>query len=172
MAAHGERIVIVAAEFNKGLVDQMVEVARAELVAGHALMVRVVRVSGCYEIPLIADREMADEETDALVVLGFIERGETLHGEVMGHVVNQALVQLQLKYHKPAGIGIIGPGATAEQAELRKHESARSAVHAALRSCRLLSSPRAEPRRGESRAGDKADKLRPKTRDKSNKRQR
>ena len=57
------------------------------------------------------------DQHDGLVVLGYIERGETLHGEVMGHVVHTALVQLQLKYRKPVGIGIIGPGATAEQAQ-------------------------------------------------------
>ena len=62
--------------------------------------------------------------TDAVVVLGHIERGETLHGEVMGHVVQHALVQLQFKYRKPVGVGIIGPGATAEQADVRKHETA------------------------------------------------
>ena len=75
-----------------------------------------------------------------LVVLGYIERGETLHGEVMGHVVHAALVQLQLSHRKPIGLGIIGPGATAEQAEARKVSSARAAVHAALRCREVLSS--------------------------------
>ena len=125
MSEHAPRIVIVAAEFNKELVDRMVETAHAESNDAGAVVIRIVRVSGCYEIPLIADSEMAHEGTDALVVLGYIERGETLHGEVMGHVVQHALVQLQLKYHKPIGTGIIGPGATAEQAEVRKDEAAR-----------------------------------------------
>jgi 6,7-dimethyl-8-ribityllumazine synthase len=113
----------------------MVEVARDELSAGGAILLRVVRVPGCYETPLVADRLLAQEAVDALVVLGTIERGETLHGEVMGHVVHAALVQLQLKHQKPIGLGIIGPGATPEQAEARKVSSARAAVQAVLR-CR------------------------------------
>ena len=32
-----------------------------------------------------------------LITLGYIERGETQHGEVMGHVVHRALVELQLR---------------------------------------------------------------------------
>jgi 6,7-dimethyl-8-ribityllumazine synthase len=56
----------------------------------------------------------------------------------MGHVVHGALVQLQFKYHKPVGVGIIGPGATAEQAELRKTGYARAAARAAMRVCQVL----------------------------------
>ena len=136
--ASGKRVVIVAAEFNKELVDAMIDAARNELDISGAVLVRTVRVPGSYEVPLIADLQMAQENVDALVVLGYIERGETLHGEVMGHVVQNALVKLQLRYHKPIGIGIIGPGATAEQAQLRKTAYARSAVQAALRSCELV----------------------------------
>jgi 6,7-dimethyl-8-ribityllumazine synthase len=135
------RIVIVAAEFNKELVDVMIETAQNELKEAGAETVRVVRVPGSYEVPLLADLHLAKEDVDAVVVLGYIERGETLHGEVMGHVVHSALMQLQLKWHKPIGMGIIGPGATVEQAQQRKVSSARAAVHAALKCCELLAAP-------------------------------
>jgi 6,7-dimethyl-8-ribityllumazine synthase len=145
MSLRNTRVVIVAAEFNAELVDAMVETAQTELKAAGADLVRVVRVSGSYEVPLLAELHLVQEDVDALVVLGYIERGETLHGEVMGHVVHGALVQLQLKYHKPIGMGIIGPGATAEQAQQRKTGSARAAVRAALRSCQLLAEYRGTP---------------------------
>jgi 6,7-dimethyl-8-ribityllumazine synthase len=77
------------------------------------------------------------------VVLGYIERGETLHGEVMGHTVHAAIVQLQLQYKRPIGIGIIGPGATKEQAELRKTDYAAAAVRATMRSLEALGDRRA-----------------------------
>jgi 6,7-dimethyl-8-ribityllumazine synthase len=139
MTPQTKRVVIVAAEFNKELVDAMIETAQNELKEGGAELVRVVRVPGSYEVPLIADLYIAQKDVDALVVLGYIERGETLHGEVMGHVVHGALVQLQLKYHKPIGMGIIGPGATEDQAQQRKNKSAVAAVRAALRNCELIS---------------------------------
>ena len=88
------------------------------------------RLPGAYEIPLIADIELSKPAVGGLVVLGYIEKGETLHGEVMGHSVSNALVNLQLKLKKPIGIGIIGPGATYEQAEVRYENSARAAVRA------------------------------------------
>lgn len=136
--ANPYRVVIVAAEFNKELVQFMIDTAQRELNGAGSRLVQVVRVAGSYEVPLMADVHLSKEGVDAVVVLGYIERGETLHGEVMGHVVHQALVDLQLKYRKPIGIGIIGPGATMEQAEQRKSSSAIAAVQAALRNCELL----------------------------------
>ncbi len=133
-----KRIAIVAAEFNKDLVDAMIDAATRELQTAGAVVVRVLRVPGAFELPLISDVQLAQRGIDALVVLGYIERGETLHGEVMGHVVHSALVQLQLKHRKPMGLGIIGPGATAEQAEVRKHSAATAAARAVLASCALL----------------------------------
>ncbi|MDR3637723.1 MAG: 6,7-dimethyl-8-ribityllumazine synthase [Isosphaeraceae bacterium] len=138
MSKAGKRIAIVAADFNKDLVDTMVEVARQELDQAAAILARVVRVPGAFETPLVADVLLDDPGVDGLVVLGHIERGETLHGEVMGHVVHTALVQLQLKHRKPVGMGIIGPGATPEQAEARKHSAALAAVRATLRLCEIL----------------------------------
>jgi 6,7-dimethyl-8-ribityllumazine synthase len=133
-----KRIAIIAAEFNQKLMEAMIEAATREVEESGATLVRTLRVAGCYETPLIADLQLAEEGIDALVVLGYIERGETLHGEVMGHVVHGALVKLELKYRKPVGLGIIGPGATPEQAELRKADYARAAVRAALRNLELM----------------------------------
>jgi 6,7-dimethyl-8-ribityllumazine synthase len=134
------RIAILAAEFARAIVDVMVEEAKAEASDGGAVVAEVVRVPGAYETPLIADHLLAKTDVDLLVVLGFIERGQTQHGEVMGHVVHSTLVQLQLKHKKPLGIGIIGPGATTEQAETRKVDYARAAVRAALHNWKLLHS--------------------------------
>lgn len=132
------RCAIIAAEFARDIVDVMVEEARREADTVGADIVGVTRVPGAYEVPLVADARLADSGVDFVVVLGFIERGETLHGEVMGHVVHQTLVNLQLQYKKPVGIGIIGPGATLEQAGKRKADYARAAVRAAAASWSAL----------------------------------
>jgi 6,7-dimethyl-8-ribityllumazine synthase len=136
-----KHFVIVAAEFNKPLIDTMIAVAENELRAAQ-VEVSTIRVTGSYEVPLIAELYLEKESVDALIVLGYIERGETLHGEVMGHVVHSALVQMQLRHRKPIGLGIIGPGATEEQAQERKLPSARAAVLAALRNCELVQESR------------------------------
>ncbi len=132
------RVAILLAEFNAPLMAAMLAAATQELQLAKGVLADVVKVPGCYEVPLIADLLLASAKIDLLVVLGYIERGETLHGEVMGHVVHNALVQSQIKSGKPVGIGIIGPGATPEQAELRKDAYARAAVRAGLQSFKIV----------------------------------
>jgi 6,7-dimethyl-8-ribityllumazine synthase len=130
--------VVVAAEFNKPLIDAMIEHATDELSKHSVQIAHTVRVPGCYEVPLVADAALSMANVSLVIVLGYIERGETQHGEVMGHVTHQALVSLELQYKKPIGIGIIGPGATPEQAEARKEGYARAAARAAVASVAAL----------------------------------
>jgi 6,7-dimethyl-8-ribityllumazine synthase len=134
------KFAIVVAEFNKPLVDAMVAAAREEAASLDIEITREIRVPGCYEVPLIVSSLLPRKKLDAVIVLGYIERGETLHGEVMGNVVHEALVDLEILHTKPIGIGIIGPGATPQQAETRKDGYARAAVRAALASATALAS--------------------------------
>ena len=140
-------IAIVAADFHAALTDAMLEAAADEALRTGARIVHSVRVPGCYETPLVAEHVLARRDVEALVVLGCIERGETLHGEVMGHVVHRALVEASLRHDKPVGLGIIGPGATPKQAEARKDASARAAVRAVVRALDALESVRRRKKR-------------------------
>jgi len=128
------RVAVVAADFNASIVEAMIAAAASEVRAqGASLVGDPLRVHGSYETPLVASRLLARRDVDAVVVLGYIERGDTQHGEVMGHVVHAALVDLSVEHGKPVGLALIGPGATLEQAEQRKDPYARAAVGAALR---------------------------------------
>lgn len=145
-----ERIALVTGDFHKELAEEMVGFAGDELRGAGADLATDIRVAGSYEAPLVVDHLLVQSDIDAVVVLGYIEKGETLHGEVMGYVVHQAFVELQLRYKKPVGIGIIGPGATAEQAQVRKEGAARGAVKAVLRSLSELEKLSGSPESGQS----------------------
>ena len=132
------KLAILVAEFNRALVDAMLKSAVDEAEKLGAEVSESVRVPGSYETPLAADRLFRRASVDAVVVLGYIERGETLHGEVMGHVVHRALLDASLRYGKPVGFGFIGPGATLRDAKARKDEYARAAVRAAVRMVGVL----------------------------------
>ncbi|MTJ80279.1 MAG: 6,7-dimethyl-8-ribityllumazine synthase [Telmatospirillum sp.] len=93
-------------------------------------LVAVSRVPGSYEKPLAVKRLLQRADVDAVVVLGIIERGETAHGLVMGQSVSNALVQLQLEFMKPIGIGIIGPEVHPSQIPPRMHPHSVAAVAA------------------------------------------
>ena len=140
------RIGIVAAKWHSEIIDTMIDIATSEAEAADAEVTECVRVPGSYEMPLAADVLLEKNEIDAVVLLSCIFRGETQHGEVMGHVVHHALVNLQLVHRKPIGMGIIGPGASKEQMLARKDEYARDAVKVALDMHAVLTEARDESR--------------------------
>jgi 6,7-dimethyl-8-ribityllumazine synthase len=87
-----------------------------------------VWVPGSMEIPLAVKKLLVQGKVDGIVVLGTIERGETKHGVVMGNAVTNALIQLQLEFMKPIGMGILGPEIYPSQIAARLRPYARSAT--------------------------------------------
>lgn len=124
------RIALLVTEFHKEIAEDMLAAASKKIAEFDARIASIARVPGSYEIPLVAKHALGEPLVDAIVVLGYIEKGETLHGEVMGYVVHETLMNLQLEYDKPIGFGIIGPGATEEQALKRTKSVAERAVQA------------------------------------------
>jgi 6,7-dimethyl-8-ribityllumazine synthase len=103
---------IVASQYNARYVDAMLRAAQAEFKRAGANHVQVVRVPGAYEIPLVAahlaritsepDRQLApSKRISAIVCLGVILRGETVHAAHIGEAVSRALMETQLKYEVP-----------------------------------------------------------------------
>lgn len=131
-------IAIVVGEFHKDIAEVMVSSAKEQAKESNLSVTNTYWVSGSYEAPLVTRYLLADDDVAGVVVLGYIEKGETLHGEVMGHVVHKTLVDLQLEFDKPVGLGIIGPGATVEQAKVRMEGSAKAAVKAVATSLGIL----------------------------------
>ena len=127
-----------AGMYNKEISGPMIRTVQRDLISSRATLVEVVKVPGCYELPVIVNELLVRPEVDAVIVLGYIEKGETLHGEVMGHVVHNAMVRLELEHGKAIGLGIIGPGATEKQARARIIGSAEAATQAALHNPKTL----------------------------------
>lgn len=100
---------IVASRFNARYVDAMLRAARAELKRARARRVAVLRVPGAYEIPLVVARlarnsslpAVSDAKFSAIICLGVILRGETVHAAHIGEAVSRALMQIQVRYEIP-----------------------------------------------------------------------
>jgi 6,7-dimethyl-8-ribityllumazine synthase len=111
--AAGARFAIVASRYNGRYVDSMVRAATAELKRAGAKTVEVVRVPGAYEIPLVAARlarafsPHATRNTQhatrpsAIICLGVILRGETVHAAHIGEAVSRTLMEIQVAHEVP-----------------------------------------------------------------------
>ena len=131
------RVAIVAAEFNREVVDRMVERALARARDRGLRVTSVLRVPGSFEIPLAVQRVLERADVDGAVALGAVIKGETLHDEVIVNAVAKALQDVVLCTGKPVGLGITGPGMTDEQA-LTRIDAADRAVDAVLAMDALL----------------------------------
>jgi 6,7-dimethyl-8-ribityllumazine synthase len=93
---------IVASEYNARYVEAMLRAARAELRRAGVKEIQVIRVPGAYEIPVVAARlAKAAAHLSAIICLGVILRGETVHAAHIGEAVSNALMQIQLQHGIP-----------------------------------------------------------------------
>ena len=106
----------------------MLAAARATALECDLEIVEEVWVPGSIEKPLALKRLLMRNDIDGAVVLGIIEKGETAHGLVMGQVVYDAIIRLQLEFMKPIGLGILGPEIMPSQIPARLEGYARAAV--------------------------------------------
>jgi 6,7-dimethyl-8-ribityllumazine synthase len=123
-----KRIAVVLGEFHKKELTQMLEETRKVAAENNLEIVEEVWVHGSIEKPLALKRLLQRDDIDGAVVLGIIEKGGTKHGFVMGQVVYQAIIDLQLEFMKPIGLGILGPGIEPDQVESRLNPYAREAT--------------------------------------------
>ena len=127
------KIAAVCGSFHKEEIQRMLEYAENEANINGAQISKIIWVPGSMEVPLALNRLLEDSEVDAAIALGIIERGETQHGLVMGQAVTRSVIELQIKYDKSIGLGIIGPGAEKHHIEPRLEPHARSAVNAVIK---------------------------------------
>jgi len=127
------KIAAVCGSFHKEEIQRMLEYAENEANFNGAEISKIIWVPGSMEVPLALNRLLEDNEVDAAIALGIIERGETQHGLVMGQAVTRSIIELQIKFDKSIGLGIIGPGAEKHHIEPRLEPHARSAVNAVIK---------------------------------------
>ncbi len=123
-------IALVCGAFHRKDIEEMIKHATMEAESHNLNIIEIVWVPGSMEAPLAAARLLEDENISGVACLGIIEKGETQHGLAMGQAVIKSLIDLQLGYDKPIGLGIIGPGAEPQHIAPRLEPHARSAIAA------------------------------------------
>ena len=127
---------LVAADFNFDVTSLMLERARrhAEFLGAELV---VIHVPGVFDMPAIIKKLLARKDIDAVVMIGAVIKGDTLHDEVIMHATAQAAAQLAAQTGKPVGFGVTGPGMTRDQA-IDRIDNARNAVESLVKLLQAL----------------------------------
>jgi len=103
------KLVIVAAEFNHFIVQQLVDGALDALLR-HGVAeanITVAWVPGAFELPLAADVYAAEGQHDAIIALGAVIRGGTPHFDYVAGECSRGIAQVGLKHGLPAIFGVL-----------------------------------------------------------------
>ena len=116
----GRRFAIVASSFNQEFAEGLLRGARAALseCGVSDADVTVVRVPGAYEIPLAASHLATTGRFHAVVCLGCLIKGDTMHFEYIAEAVSHGIMTVSADTLVPVTFGVLTTD-TWEQAEER-----------------------------------------------------
>jgi 6,7-dimethyl-8-ribityllumazine synthase len=135
----GFAVGIAAARFNGSLVDALLENCTSVITAAGAT-VETVRVPGSHEVPVAAQALARTGRFHAIIGLGVIIRGGTIHYDVIAHSSAEALQRVALDTGLPVINGIITAENRLQADERCRGETDRGAEfgHAALEMAALF----------------------------------
>jgi 6,7-dimethyl-8-ribityllumazine synthase len=118
-SAAGFRFALVVSRYHDFITERLLDGALAALTAAgaDADAATVVRVPGAFEIPLAAQLAAESGQYDAVVCLGCLVRGETLHFEVIASAVSQALTTASGATGVPMAFGVLTTNSIEEALE-------------------------------------------------------
>ena len=125
--AAGLRFAIVVSQYNSFITDRLLQGALTALQEHQAEMenVLIVRVPGSFEIPQTARKIAETVDYDAIICLGALLRGETIHFELISTECARGIQDVAAEFGLPVAFGVITADTT-EQALDRAGERSQN----------------------------------------------
>ena len=114
------RFAIIVARFNEEITSGLLTGARAALAEASVRDedVFVVHVPGAFEIPVAAMRLAESGDFDAVICLGCLIKGDTMHFEYIASATSHGIMDVSTTTGVPVAFGVLTT-MTDEQAEVR-----------------------------------------------------
>ena len=100
------KVAIVSSSWHLDICSDLIAGATRALEEAKVGTIEVIFVPGSFEIPLAAQKAF-EKGFDAVVALGLVLQGETPHFDYVCQGVTQGIIDVQLKFSKPIGYGVL-----------------------------------------------------------------
>lgn len=167
--ASGLSVAIVVARFNAFVTERLLEGAVDALVRHGARPadLTVVRVPGAYELPLTVQRVAERGGVDAIVALGCLIRGDTIHFELIAGAATKGLSVVAMQASVPVSFGILTTDSLEQAVHRAGAKAGNKGSEAAMAAVEQVSVLRALDRSVPAPAGHVATKKTKKTKTKT-----
>ncbi len=141
MIIRDERIAIIAARFNESIVENMIAGAIDALKRHGAsdAQLRLIRVPGAYELPLVAQRLAKSRQVDGIVALGVVIRGATPHFDYVCSECASGLNRVSLAHELPIGFGVLTCDTIEQAVERSGTKAGNKGADAAMATIEMIS---------------------------------
>jgi len=134
LQAKGLKFGIVVSRFNEFITGRLLEGALDALVRHGAKEddIEIIRVSGSFEIPMVARRLALKGTYNAIICLGAIIRGATPHFEYIAAEVSKGIASASIETGVPIAFGVITADTIEQAVERAGTKSGNKGWDAAL----------------------------------------
>lgn len=100
------KVAIISSSWHLDICNDLIAGATRALERAEVAQIETIYVPGSFEIPLAAQKAF-EKGFGAVVAVGLVLKGETPHFDYVCQGVTQGVIDVQLKFSKPIGYGVL-----------------------------------------------------------------
>ena len=100
------KVAIISSSWHLDICNDLIAGATRALDAAEVAQIETIYVPGSFEIPLAAQKAF-EKGFDTVVAVGLVLKGKTPHFDYVCQGVTQGVIDVQLKFSKPIGYGVL-----------------------------------------------------------------
>ncbi|MBV6496315.1 MAG: 6,7-dimethyl-8-ribityllumazine synthase [Acidobacteria bacterium ACB1] len=107
LSANSYRFAIVVSRWNSHITSKLLSGARRALAEANAAVVDTFEVPGAFELPLASQQAAKTTKYDAVIALGTVIRGETVHFDLVAENAARGIAEASLETGVPILFGVL-----------------------------------------------------------------
>lgn len=134
LVASGLKIAIIHSRWNSFISDRLVEGALDAIRrhGGDTDQTTLIRVPGCFELPMAAQKAAESGEFDAVISLGVLIRGATPHFDYIASEATKGIASASISTGVPVSFGVLTCDTIEQAVERAGTKAGNKGIEAAL----------------------------------------